>query len=92
MTHSTDRILFLDTLTILDQKGSISTNMYKKSIDICSLLHAQAFHFPPQLQKGPYLQPGLTLQQKLESGLGLGFGLRLGLGLGLGVRFSVKVG
>ena len=44
MSHSTDRIPFLDTLTILDQKGSINTTVYEKPIDICSLLHALSFH------------------------------------------------
>ena len=50
MFHPTERIPFLDTLTILGQKSSITTTIYKNPTDICSLLHAQSFQ--PLIAKG----------------------------------------
>ncbi len=50
MSYSMERIAFLDTMTIL-KKDSISTTIYKKPTDICSLLHAQSFH-PNNCKKG----------------------------------------
>ena len=41
MSSSKEKIAFLDTMTILDTKGSITTTLYKKPTDVCSLLHAE---------------------------------------------------
>ena len=44
MSHSRDRIPFLDTTVILTITGHIETTLYRKPTDISPLLHAQSFH------------------------------------------------
>ena len=44
MSHSRDRIPFLDTTVILTINGNIETTLYRKPTDISPLLHAQSFH------------------------------------------------
>ena len=44
ISHSRDRIPFLDTTVILTTNGNIETTLYKKPTDVSPLLHAQSFH------------------------------------------------
>ena len=44
MSFSDKRIPFLDTMTMILPNNTISTSLYKKPIDICSLSHALSFH------------------------------------------------
>ncbi len=57
MSHSTERIAFLDTMKIL-KKDSINTTIYKNPTDICSLLHAQSFQ-PNNCKKGIFYSQAL---------------------------------
>ena len=43
MFFSDKRIPFLDTMTMIHPNNTISTSLYKKPSDICSLLHALSF-------------------------------------------------
>ena len=44
MSQSRDRIPFLDTLVLLNNRGDLQTTLYKKPTDASPLLHAASFH------------------------------------------------